>query len=66
MKFKQDYRIHIAADTHGVCYWTATHKGEHKTRLSTEDYQTILAMLDEVRSNVSHAIDAAKSKEEGA
>lgn len=47
MKFKQDYKITISADINGICFWSATHKGEPIVA-SGEDVSVIFEMVKEI------------------
>lgn len=56
MKFKRDYKITVQADMNDSCYWMATIKGERKSNMSVEDYETIASMFDDVSKMIKNYI----------
>lgn len=60
MKFKRDYKIIIQADTNDLCYLMTTIKGERKSNMSVEDYETIASMLDDVGIMIKNTLKLYK------
>lgn len=60
MKFRKDYEITISADSLNIPFWQARHKGELKNGWDLKDYETMLAMLNTVRTRIMSAINAER------
>ena len=65
MKYKRDYTITVSASMNDDVFWAVRYKGEPMPVKSAEDYETIAAMLESARQQITnaHAIHEDKGLE---